>query len=148
MTERNAPVQQLGPLVGSWTIESPQFSDMARGSATFEWIEGGAYLLHRSFAPDPAPDSIMIVGGDDDVDSGNLTMLYHDSRGVSRVYRTSFADSTWRMWRDCPGFNQRFTGSLDETGQTLHGRWETSADGSTWTLDFELIYRRTEQPRA
>ena len=58
---------------------------MPGGTATFEWIEGGAYLLHRSFAPDPVPDGIMIVGADDDVDSANLTMLYHDSRGTSPV---------------------------------------------------------------
>jgi hypothetical protein len=84
----------------------------------------------------------MIVGGDDVVDDA-LTMLYHDSRGVSRVYRTSFADRTWRIWRDAPGFNQRFTGTLDEAGRTLDARWELSTDGSTWNLDFELIYRRT-----
>lgn len=137
MTGRTAPVRQLSPLVGSWTIESPQFPDIPGGSATFEWIEDGAYLLHRSFAPDPAPDGIMIVGGDDDVDSANLTMLYHDSRGVSRVYRTSFTNGTWRMWRDCPGFNQRtaahwtirarrFTagGRRPQTGQP--GRWTSS----------------------
>lgn len=74
MTERTAPVRQLSPLVGSWTIESPQFPGIPGGSATFEWIEDGAYLLHRSFAPDPVPDGIMIVGGDDDVDSANLTL--------------------------------------------------------------------------
>ena len=135
MTEKPAPIQKLSPLVGSWTVESPQFPDIPGGTATFEWIEGGAYLLHRSLAPDPVPDSIMIVGGDDDVDSANLTVLYHDSRGVSRVYRTGFTDGTWRMWRDCPRFNQRFTGSLDDTGGrfSVGGRRPQTGQPGLWT---------------
>jgi hypothetical protein len=58
----NPTLQQLGALVGEWEIESPQFPG-ARGRAGFEFIEEGAFLLHRSYATHPAPDSIWIIGG-------------------------------------------------------------------------------------
>jgi hypothetical protein len=71
-----------------------------------------------------------------------FTVLYADARGVHRVYRMTFADRVWPMWRGAPGFNQRFTGTLSADGDTVDGRWEISPDGVTWNLDFELTYSR------
>src|SRR5215831_11115189 len=102
----NAALEALGVLVGEWEMEVPQFGG-ARGRAVFEWVEGGAYLLERSFAPDPAPDGTQMIGADDAEDT--CTVLYNDERGVWRVYRTSLVDGVWRIWRDAPGFMQRFT---------------------------------------
>jgi hypothetical protein len=129
----------LGALVGEWELQVPQ-APGSSGRAVFEWLEGGAYLLQRSYAPDPAPDSTWIIGADDAGDS--CTALYHDERGVSRVYRTSLADGVWRVWREAPGFSQRFTGALSEDGATIRGAWELSRDDSTWEHDFELVYTR------
>jgi hypothetical protein len=136
------PTPALAPLetlVGEWTIESPQFPG-AQGRAVFEWLEEGAYLLQRSFAPEPAPSATLIFGGDDS--AGHQTVLYHDSRGVSRVYLTSWSQNVWTIWRNAPGFSQRFTATLSEDGQTLSGAWEKSDDGSRWEHDFDLVYRR------
>jgi hypothetical protein len=69
-------------------------------------------------------------------------MLYADARGVHRVYRMTFADGVWTMWRAAPGFNQRFTGTLSADGTTVDGRWEMSGDGENWILDFGLTYTR------
>jgi hypothetical protein len=54
----------------------------------------------------------------------------------------SFRDGVLRQWRDAPGFSQRFTGNLSEDRNTMAARWETSTDGVTWDLDFDLTYRR------
>jgi hypothetical protein len=132
-------LEQFAALVGVWEMEAPQFPD-GRGRAVFEWMEDGAYLVQRSFAPDPAPDSTWIIGADDAEDS--CTALYHDERGVWRVYRTSLADRIWRVWRDAPRFSQRFAGRLSDDGGTIRGAWEASKDGSTWEHDFDLIYTR------
>ena len=126
-------------LVGEWAMEVPQFPG-SRGRSVFEWLDGGAYLLQRSYAPDPVPDATWIIGGDDAADS--CTALYHDERGVSRVYRTTLAGRVWRVWRDAPGFAQRFTAPLAEDGATIRGAWEMSSDGSTWKHDFDLIYTK------
>jgi hypothetical protein len=132
-------IESLMPLVGEWTMEAPQFPG-GGGRSVFAWLEGGAYLQQGSSAPDPAPDSTWIIGCDDADDS--CTALYHDQRGVSRVYRMTLRDGVWLVWRHAPGFSQRFTGTLSEDGRTIRGAWERSADGSTWEHDFDLIYTR------
>jgi hypothetical protein len=58
----------------------------------------------------------------------------------------TFDGTTWTLLRDKPDFtsldfSQRFTGMFTD-GHTIEGRWETSKDGSTWELDFDLVYRR------
>ena len=46
------------------------------------------------------------------------------------------------MWRDAPGFSQRFTGRVSDDGGTINGAWESSTDGVSWTHDFDLMYTR------
>ncbi|MGC5021999.1 hypothetical protein [Micromonospora sp. DT47] len=91
----------------------------------------------RDNAPFPVT---ALIGLDDSAD--DFTMLYADARGVHRVYRMTFADGQWRMWRAAPGFHQRFVGTLSADGATVDGRWERSTDGHEWDLDFALTYRR------
>ena len=121
-----------------------------KGSATFEWIEGGAFLLENSVAEwtDPgwvqnAPKTTQAVIGFDDT-TLEVTQLYADDRGVTRVYRGTLTDDHWRLERAAPGFHQRFFGEFDDDGRTIDGRWESSPDGDVWELDFPVTYRRIE----
>jgi hypothetical protein len=61
---------------------------------------------------------------------------------VHRVYAMSLRDGVWRLWRDAPGFWQRYAGTLDSDGTTIAGAWELSKDGVSWSHDFDLSYRR------
>jgi len=56
------------------------------------------------------------------------------------VYEMSFNDGVWKVWREAPGFSQRFTGVL--SGDVITGPWEFSEDGSTWRHDFDLTYTK------
>lgn len=94
----------------------------------------------RDFVPDPGPSGTWVIGADDT--QRDLTILHHDERGVSRVYRSAFAEGHWRVWRDAPGFSQRFTATVAEDGSTVHGAWEKSLDGAVWEHDFDLVYTR------
>lgn len=135
----NGALEELKVLVGEWEFGSPQFPG-GRGRAAFEWLDGGAFLVQRSQAPDPAPDSTWIFGSNDPAE--DHTVLYYDQRGVSRVYRASLRDATWRVWRDAPGFSQRFSGRVSDDGGTINGAWESSTDGVSWTHDFDLTYTK------
>lgn len=83
----------------------------------------------------------MIVGRDDSRDE--CTAQYYDSRGVSRVYRMTFAGGVWRMWWDAPGLCQRFAGTLADDGATVTAAWEKSPNGTAWELDFDVLSTRT-----
>ncbi|GLW61923.1 hypothetical protein Arub01_01670 [Actinomadura rubrobrunea] len=148
---------RLEPLVGSWTIRL-HVEGLGAGCAArteFTWQDGGAYLRQYSDIPEipaaapqgwrdnsPFPTTALI--GLDDA-TGEFAMLYADARGVHRVYRMTFADGVWRIWRDAPGFHQRFTGTLSPDGAAIDARWEVSADGTAWDLDFALTYTRADQ---
>ncbi len=132
----------IASLLGVWTMQSPQFPDF-RGRSKVAWIEDGAYLMVRDEVErGEFPSGTWIIGGDDSRD--DFTSLYHDSRGVSRVYQMSLVDGIWKIWREAPGFNQRFIGSFEPGGKAIAARWETSDDGSLWEKDFDLVYRRFE----
>ncbi len=85
--------------------------------------------------------AVTVIGRDDEAET--CSMLYFDTRGVSRIYETSFEDGVWKQWRSAPGFSQRFTGTFSDDGTTITARWEKSSDGTRWDHDFDLTYRRS-----
>lgn len=90
----SADVQQLEPLVGEWATEVrlPGEDEVVRGSTTFEWLEGGGYLIQRAVMDDPAfPRGVMVIGPD--AAGERVVQHYFDSRGVARVYDVSFEDA-------------------------------------------------------
>lgn len=112
------------------------------GRASFDWLEGGAFVVIHSEIDEPGiPTGIVIIGSDDA--KAKLFMLYFDERKVSRVFDVSYRDKVLKWWRDAPGFSQRFTGTLSDDGNTIVGVSELSTDDSTWQRDLELTYTRS-----
>jgi hypothetical protein len=77
--------------------------------------------------------------------SGAFEQHYYDSRGVVRVYDMTIGDGLWTLERSKADFSalefaQRFLGRIADDGRSIHGRWETSVDGASWQLDFDLNY--------
>jgi hypothetical protein len=133
----------LDALVGEWEVEARLPADppvTGLGLTTFEWLPGRFFVLQRFASDEPAaPDGVAIIGAAAD---GRFTQRYFDSRGVHRVYSMSLRDGIWRIWRDAPGFWQRYRGALDLQRATITGAWERSTDGLAWEHDFDLSYRR------
>src|ERR1043165_7140562 len=137
-------LQRLDRLVGTWTTEAthPAFPGVVRGTVVGEWLEGRRFLIPPARTDQPEfPDSISIIGemGRDRVDKHKTTdatsdaatalgMHYFDSRGVFRAFDVSVDDTTWRIWRDAPGFSQRFTGTFGDGGTIIAGQWELRED--------------------
>ena len=149
MTEdkRNPALDRLGVFVGEWNIEvrsmsfHPDPSAVERGRAFFNWLEGGAFLLqHLEIFAKDFPRSTAVIAPDDAAET--YGMLYFDSRGVSRIYKMTFHGGIWTMWREFPGFSQRFHGTFSEDNNRVTARWEKSTDGSHWEHDFDLTYTR------
>jgi hypothetical protein len=150
---RNPVLGRLDALVGEWKVHaSIGGQPVGSGRTTFEWMEGGAFLVQRTDADPPPrgtptewienrPEPVTAIIGLDD-STERFCMLYADARGVFRVYQMSLKDGVWNVWRDAHGFYQRFTGTFSSDGKAIAGRWETSPDGSTWERDFDLTYTK------
>lgn len=143
----NLALQDLDGLIGRWQVEltNASFLDAGatmRGTTTIEWLDGGAFVVLRSsMADDGPPDSVSVIGRNESRD--DYEVLYADSRGVSRVYRMTFADGGWTQQREDPGFHQRFEAAVDPGGDRITGTWTRSHDdGVTWVHDFDLTYTR------
>jgi hypothetical protein len=112
------------------------------GSAAFAWIEDGALVaFYQGDRLSGVPAARWIIGRDDGGDI--YTVLYIDTRGVSRVYSMHLGNRVWELWRDAPGFSQRFTAHLSEDHNTITGSWQKSFDGTNWEHDFDVSYRRS-----
>jgi hypothetical protein len=153
----SSKLDDLEVLVGEWTMEAgppdgPPWP--GEGRLSFEWIEGGGFLVQRWTIDLPeAPNGLALIGiGDSPVPVGETgdsedgyRQHYFDSRGVHRVYEMSLEGRTWKLWRDGPGFHpQRFTGEISEDGKTITGRWEIAEDGENFKTDFDLTYTKVE----
>jgi hypothetical protein len=143
----NPALEPLRALVGTWsTVGTHPLvpGTTFHGRTTFEWIEGGAFLLMRSRIDEPGIPSGIAVFGTDDT-TGECSMLYFDERGVSRRYEVSLREREWKWWRDAPGLSQRFTGAISADGRTIVGRGELSRDGASWEPDLQLTYTRDDR---
>jgi len=146
-SEHNPALGDLGFLPGEWDMELsnapflPSRGDTAHGHVTFDWIEDGALLVMRQSEEPGNPASARWAIGRDE--SGpDYTVLYSDSRGVSRVYEMSFSQGLWKLWRNSPSFSQRFEGRVSPDRNTITSHWEKSTDGATWEHDFDITYTR------
>jgi hypothetical protein len=152
--QRNPLLGRLEALVGEWEMHAKLGGQtMAGGHTEFHWIEDGAFLIQHADADLPPGETpaewlenspfpvTTIIGLDDS--SETFCYAYSDGRGVSRVYRMTLDDGVWKIWgQSGPEFFQRFTGTFGGEGKVIDARWEKSADGSEWDLDFELTYTK------
>jgi hypothetical protein len=147
--DRSVPNPALKPfsvLIGEWeTVGAHPLipGTTLHGRTSFEWLEGGAFVIMRSEIDEPGvPTGVAIFGSDDAAEA--YFMLYFDERGVSRRYSATLDNNLFTWWRDAPGFSQRFTGTIVDGGNTIIGKGEFSKDGSTWEKDLELTYTRVK----
>jgi len=149
-SETNQPVaptlSDLAILEGEWEMILSNASFMEDATASFEspasfvWIKQGAYMLMIQ-GDEAGPQFAYWMIGRDELEQ-EYTVQYSDARGVSRVYKMSLGDGAWTIWRQAPGFHQRFTSELSQDSNSITGQWEKSEDGENWQHDFDLTYRR------
>ena len=148
----------LRRLIGDWETEAthPAMPGVVvHGTAVIEGLEGEQFLLIRARTDHPEfPDSLSVIGhmGQDRVGEDGaagtgaadapLQTHYFDSRGVFRIQETSVDASTWRWWRNSPGFSQRFTGEISSDGTTIRGQSQLCRDDVHWADDLQITYRR------
>jgi hypothetical protein len=141
MTERDPTLEAFDTLIGTWATEAthPMVNEVVPGRATFEWLEGGHFLVQRSHNDHELfPDGISVIGAPEAGDG--LVMEYFDSRGVRRTYGIALDDGVLRIWRDVPGFAQRFSATLGH--DAFEGLWQLARTPGDWQDDLKVTYRR------
>jgi hypothetical protein len=142
----NSALRALEAVVGSWdTVGTHPYllGKTLHGRATFEWIEGGAFLLMRSEINEPEiPSGIAILGSDNA--TGEHYLLYFDERDVSRKYDISIERNVVRWQRNSPDFSQRMALTVADDGKTIVSKGEMRKNGGAWEPDLELTYSRIE----
>ena len=141
MSDRDPALQPFDALIGTWATEAthPRFDGVVPRGITFEWLEGGHYLVQRSRSEhEHFPDGISVIGAPEDGDG--LVMEYFDSRGVRRTYGVSLGDGVLRIWRDDPTFAQRFSATVGQ--DAFEGLWQLAETPGDWKDDLRVTYRR------
>jgi hypothetical protein len=145
----NEALQGLEPLVGDWdvTLTHAWFLDSLdteiHGTATVEWY-ADAFLVLRGEFPGRTPEQggsawWMALGRNDPGD--RFVALYHDDRGVSRVFDMTYEAGEWMLLREDPDMHQRMVVRLGD--DRLDWRADASEDaGRTWRKDLDYIFRR------
>ena len=141
MTDRDPRLEPFEVLIGTWDTEAthPLFDGVVTGWITYEWLEGGHFLVQRSHNDHELfPDGICVIGAPETGDG--LLMEYFDSRGVRRTYETAIEDGVLRVWRDHPGFDQRMSATLAPDG--FEAQYQLAETPGDWKDDLKMILRR------
>jgi hypothetical protein len=143
MIDRNPALEPFAALIGTWDTEAthPRVDAVVPGSITFEWLEGGHFVVQRSHNDHELfPDAISIIGAPEAGDG--LVMEYFDSRGVRRTYGVTLEAGVLRIWRDDPTFAQRFSATLGR--DSFEGQWQLARTPGDWQDDLKVTYRRSD----
>jgi hypothetical protein len=141
----NPALKELEIFVGNWDMEIsgaaflPDPQTKVHAPTYFKWIEDGGFLVMQQ-GEEGVPQATWLIGRDEATEL--FKVFYFDERMVSRIYEMSFKNGEWRIWRDAPGFSQRFKAVVSKDHNTITAEWEKSKDGSHWEHDFNLKYTR------
>jgi hypothetical protein len=141
MSGRDPRLEPFDALIGTWDTKAthPLVDEVVSGSVTFEWLEGGHFLIERSRNDHELfPDAISVIGAPEA--GAGLVLEYFDSRGVRRTCGVSLEDGVWRIWRDHPGFDQRFSARVGS--DLIEGQWQLAETPGEWRDDLKITYRR------
>ena len=143
MTERAAVLQPFEVLIGSWSTEAthPLVDEVVPGTITFEWFEGGHFVVQRSSNDHELfPDAISIIGAPEAGDG--LVMEYFDSRSVRRTYGVSLTTACCACGATTRGSTSASRPHSNLTRSKANGSSRKSR--GDWHDDLKVIYWRRD----
>lgn len=159
---KNQKLERVADIfVDNWTVSitNQRWLDdptVTPGVAKGEWL-GDAFVQLRIWLE---VDSAEIFGPNarartDDLDQpamqfvfgrndarDRFVALYHDERGVARVFDLTLDGDTWTLHRADPDFHQRLIGQVDGDRIVAHPDMSED-DGATWVKDFDMTFERS-----
>ncbi|MEP6713215.1 MAG: DUF1579 family protein [Ferruginibacter sp.] len=121
-------LKRLEKLIGKWTISGRSLNakeDDIKGTATFEWILDGFFLLNKGEMQtgDIKIQSWSIIGYDSETDTFP-EMVYGNMGSVALSYHWQIKGNEVTHWTK----GSKYTGKFSKGGKLLDGGWR--ADGA------------------
>jgi hypothetical protein len=126
----NPALKRLDRLVGSWKQTGGW-----NGTATYEWMEGGFYLIQKYDGTTPSGRHITgmeFVGFDEN--SQTLRSRLFGNDGSNFVYTIELEGNSLTIWFGEKGSDNHFLGTFSEDGDTITGSWEWPGGGYDATM--------------
>jgi hypothetical protein len=115
----NPDLRSLDRLVGTWNV-----SGGAQGQTTYEWMEGGFFLIQRvDFGENKG---IEIIGHEQKYGqppSPEIKSRYYDTTGNTFDYVYELVGDTLMIWFGEKGSPVYYRGTFSADGNTLTGDW-------------------------
>ena len=138
----NPALASLDAMVGTWNLigrESGPDGEI-HGQVTFEWMEGGFYLVQRVDVDHIGQEikGVEYIGYDE---SSNTLKSYFFSNhgpgpfgGVALEYAWEVGDDNLTIWGGFVGSPANFKGKFSDDRNTITGRWEWPGGGYEATM--------------
>jgi hypothetical protein len=136
-------LQQLGVLVGTWTVAGPEI----QGQTSFEWLEGGFFLLqwvdfvHRGHHVKGRE----VIGRERkfgaEAAASVISSRFYDNEGNTFDYVYELTADTLTIWGGFVGSPAAFRGRFSSDRTTLNGAWQWPGGG------YESTMTRVRPPR-
>ena len=149
---------RLAELVGDWqtrghVVDNPEIA--IAGTDMYELLAGGHFLIHHVDVTvgDEAVRAIEVIGGYDPA-SGSFEARAYDNDGKTTLMRATPGEPG--VWRFTGGGDVAAAAQQDGTqavrstlrvspeGDSMHARWERSADGAVWTDWMDVAFTRRD----
>ena len=133
--EPNPHLKILARLVGTW-----EMSGDVQGRVTFEWMEGGFFLIQRVNLERPGQriKGIEYIGYDEENDNPSSYFFGNEGPGpfgrVALEYVWEVGDGTFTIWGGEVGSRASFKGRFSDDRNTISGRWEWPGGGYEATM--------------
>jgi hypothetical protein len=138
----NPALRSLDVMVGTWELKGRESGPEGEiyGRPTFEWMEGGFYLLQRV---DIDYIGRKIVGAEYigyDEENDTLRSYFFGNEGpgpfgrVALEYVWEVGDDTFTIWGGEVGSPASFKGRFSDDRNTISGRWEWPGGGYEATM--------------
>ncbi len=139
--EPNPALKSLNVMLGTWNVKGRESGSDGeiQGQLTFEWMEGGFYLVQRVHI-----DYVGKITGTEYVgydESNEVLKSYFFSNqgpgpfgGVALEYVWEVGDDTLTIWGGFVGSPANFKGKFSEDRNTITGRWEWPGGGYEATM--------------
>ena len=141
---KNPALAPLSILIGKWnvTMKHVAIPTPLTWQDSFEWLENSFILWHWQ-GKDEVPQAKIIIGVNENKSDDKYTILYYDSRSISRYQHMIFENGIWKFWREGADFYQRFEGKFSSNNNIITGKGDMSHDkGVTWEHDYDITYER------